>query len=377
MKEWSAAAAEGRRLAEGAAVNATLLLSVPAASEATARQFFTDPVAVESARQMLARDGQPLAALEAMRVERVFAQRADQSDVYSCYDGVLSAEEADVDCGGVCTAKCAAGKRCAVDGDCASGACKEGTCQRFRVTAGVVWVIVVLVIVVVAVIVAMVLVLRGRKPGAEAKAAEKEIEMVRQRKEAEIADLEKLDAQEEADLQKLEKHVKRKHRHAARNGGSQTVPAPAIPTESAEEVPAPAIPTESVAEVPAPAIPTESVAEVPAPAIPTESAAEVPAPAIPTESTAEEVPAPAIPTESTAEVPAPAIPTESAAEVPAPAIPTESTAELPTDSMIATAGSTIQNRTEIPENGARPTEVDDTENALPEATPDESGQRRD
>ena len=350
MKEWSAAAAEGRRLAEGAAVNATLLLSVPAASEATARQFFTDPVAVESARQMLARDGQPLAALEAMRVERVFAQRADQSDVYSCYDGVLSAEEADVDCGGVCSAKCAAGKRCAVDGDCASGACKEGTCQRFRVTAGVVWVIVVLVIVVVAVIVAMVLVLRGRKPGAEAKAAEKEIEMVRQRKEAEIADLEKLDAQEEADLQKLEKHVKRKHRHAARNGGSQTVPAPAIPTESAAEVPAPAIPTESVAEVPAPAIPTESVAEVPAPAIPTESVAEVPAPAIPT---------------------------ESAAEVPAPAIPTESTAELPTDSMIATAGSTIQNRTEIPENGARPTEVDDTENALPEATPDESGQRRD
>ena len=95
MKEWSAAAAEGRRLAEGAAVNATLLLSVPAASEATARQFFTDPVAVESARQMLARDGQPLAALEAMRVERVFAQRADQSDVYSCYDGVLSAEQRD------------------------------------------------------------------------------------------------------------------------------------------------------------------------------------------------------------------------------------------------------------------------------------------
>ena len=35
MKEWSAAAAEGRRLAEGAAVNATLLLSVPAASEET------------------------------------------------------------------------------------------------------------------------------------------------------------------------------------------------------------------------------------------------------------------------------------------------------------------------------------------------------
>ena len=89
------------------------------------------------------------------------------------------------------------------------------------------------------------------------------------------------------------------------------------------------------------------------------------------------MPAPAIPTESVAEVPAPAIPTESAEEVPAPAIPTESTAELPTDSMIATAGSTIQNRTEIPENGARPTEVDDTENALPEATPDESGQRRD
>ena len=361
MKEWSAAAAEGRRLAEGAAVNATLLLSVPAASEATARQFFTDPVAVESARQMLARDGQPLAALEAMRVERVFAQRADQSDVYSCYDGVLSAEEADVDCGGVCSAKCAAGKRCAVDGDCASGACKEGKCQRFRVTAGVVWVIVVLVIVVVAVIVAMVLVLRGRKPGAEAKAAEKEIEMVRQRKEAEIADLEKLDAQEEADLQKLEKHVKRKHRHAARNGGSQTVPAPAIPTESTVEVPAPSIPTENT--------------EVPAPAIPTESAAEVPAPEVPTEST-EEVPAPEVPTESTEEVPAPAIPTEST-EVPAPEVPTESTAELPTDSMIATAGSTIQNRTEISENSARPTEVDDTENALPEATPDESGQRRD
>ena len=45
--------------------------------------------------------------------------------------------------------------------------------------------------------------------------------------------------------------------------------------------------------------------------------------------------------------------------------------------MIATVGSTIRDITEIPENGARPTEVDDTENALPEATPDESGQRRD
>jgi hypothetical protein len=41
----------------------------------------------------------------------------------SCFDGVQSGDETDVDCGGSCAAKCTSGLMCGVGADCASGFC--------------------------------------------------------------------------------------------------------------------------------------------------------------------------------------------------------------------------------------------------------------
>lgn len=42
-----------------------------------------------------------------------------------CFDGAQSGTETDVDCGGVCSTKCATGQTCAANADCASGACNR------------------------------------------------------------------------------------------------------------------------------------------------------------------------------------------------------------------------------------------------------------
>ncbi|MBI2389585.1 MAG: VCBS repeat-containing protein [Deltaproteobacteria bacterium] len=49
----------------------------------------------------------------------------------SCTDAVKNGSETDIDCGGSCSSigrKCAAGKKCSVNGDCVSGACTGGLC---------------------------------------------------------------------------------------------------------------------------------------------------------------------------------------------------------------------------------------------------------
>jgi hypothetical protein len=45
----------------------------------------------------------------------------------TCSDGKLDGSETDVDCGGGCP-PCADGRKCAVNGDCASGGCSKGLC---------------------------------------------------------------------------------------------------------------------------------------------------------------------------------------------------------------------------------------------------------
>jgi hypothetical protein len=47
----------------------------------------------------------------------------------SCNDGVLNANETDVDCGGGSCAQCPSGKGCVANSDCTSGACGGATCQ--------------------------------------------------------------------------------------------------------------------------------------------------------------------------------------------------------------------------------------------------------
>src|SRR5262245_13149230 len=45
-----------------------------------------------------------------------------------CGNGVMNGTETDVDCGGLTCPQCRLGARCAVDGDCRSGACANGAC---------------------------------------------------------------------------------------------------------------------------------------------------------------------------------------------------------------------------------------------------------
>lgn len=46
----------------------------------------------------------------------------------SCTDGTLNGDEADVDCGGTCPARCPNDKTCSADSACQSGYCNEGDC---------------------------------------------------------------------------------------------------------------------------------------------------------------------------------------------------------------------------------------------------------
>jgi MYXO-CTERM domain-containing protein len=49
--------------------------------------------------------------------------------VSSCSDNAQNGSESDVDCGGACPVKCADGKRCVGNADCASNVCASGTCR--------------------------------------------------------------------------------------------------------------------------------------------------------------------------------------------------------------------------------------------------------
>lgn len=54
----------------------------------------------------------------------------------SCNDGEKGANEADIDCGGVCRATCDEGATCASDLDCSKGACVSGTCSATHRVGG-------------------------------------------------------------------------------------------------------------------------------------------------------------------------------------------------------------------------------------------------
>lgn len=59
--------------------------------------------------------------------------QADLGD--SCANGVKDVNEADVDCGGACAAKCDQAKACVVDADCASETCQDKLCVVCITTA--------------------------------------------------------------------------------------------------------------------------------------------------------------------------------------------------------------------------------------------------
>ena len=134
----------GRRLEEGVSLNATLVVNTPSGSEGEVKRFFDDASSLSALQQLLKEGG---FAISAIRTARVFTQSAGQEDVFTCYDGVLSAGETDVDCGGVCSAKCKRGKTCGADEDCESGTCKEGVCRGWKTSSGLTVFIVIVVVV--------------------------------------------------------------------------------------------------------------------------------------------------------------------------------------------------------------------------------------
>ena len=226
IQEWAVAETAGRRLEEGVSLNATLVVNTPSGAEGEVKRFFDDESSLSALQQLLKEGG---FAINAIRTTRVFTQSAGQEDVFTCYDGVLSAGETDVDCGGVCSAKCKRGKTCGADEDCESGTCKEGVCKGWKTSSGLTVFIVIVVVVLVACVVIFVLVRSDRKKQKQASESKlKEIEMVKQQHEAEIQDLEKLDAKEEEEMKKLEKHLqkkqkKRANRQRGADQGSATV----------------------------------------------------------------------------------------------------------------------------------------------------------
>ena len=56
-----------------------------------------------------------------------FGRLGTENCEYSCSNGVFDAGESDIDCGGACS-PCGKGQLCGINGDCESGACKEGRC---------------------------------------------------------------------------------------------------------------------------------------------------------------------------------------------------------------------------------------------------------
>ena len=87
-----------------------------------------------------------------MTVTKTFQTSEDQKDRFTCYDGLLSEGESDVDCGGVCSTLCKADQKCKVDQDCESGKCENNICTRKTWNIGMVLLIVLFVVILVVIV---------------------------------------------------------------------------------------------------------------------------------------------------------------------------------------------------------------------------------
>ena len=181
----------------------TGVLAVDVATEAreTTKSWLSDASRVSTLATTLTEAGFPT---ESVASQSVFAVEAGQTDRYSCYDGVLSPEETDVDCGGVCSKKCGSKQQCKTAEDCASGKCSNGRCMG-NVVAVVVVLVVGVALLVIVVIVVFVSLSRGQEK--EEKTLQ-EIEMAKQSREKRWKDLEKQDEEEEKELEMKELEMK-------------------------------------------------------------------------------------------------------------------------------------------------------------------------
>lgn len=216
VETWDRSASAARRLAQDASLNATCVLNVPESQAQSVQQSLNDPAAMTQLSSNLNANGLPN---NGVTLSQLLVLSSGQTDPYTCYDGLQNADETDVDCGGVCLAKCGVGKRCLSDKDCASQLCEEGACKKKTLGAGWIVVIVLLVVVVVCIVVLLVLMCIARHNEKKAKEEmQQQLNRERQKKQLLIVSLEELNKQEERKLKKLQEEVEQlKEKEAQRN----------------------------------------------------------------------------------------------------------------------------------------------------------------
>ena len=95
-----------------------------------------------------------------VEVTNVFVVSSSDREQYTCYDGLVSEDETDVDCGGTtCSKRCQRGKRCVVDSDCESFLCSGAACQLSASQSGIVRILLSIAVVVGVIVLVVVLLL--------------------------------------------------------------------------------------------------------------------------------------------------------------------------------------------------------------------------
>ena len=95
-----------------------------------------------------------------VEVTNVFVVTSSDREQYTCYDGIVSEDETDVDCGGTtCSKRCQRSKRCVVDSDCESFLCSGEVCQLSASQSGIVRILLSIAVVVGVIVLVVVLML--------------------------------------------------------------------------------------------------------------------------------------------------------------------------------------------------------------------------
>ena len=209
VRSWSTGS---RTRATTSTVTATLVVDREENQRDSTVEWFQSADNLNNLGARLTEQGYPT---ERVTATRVYSVSSTQTDSYTCYDGQISVGETDVDCGGVCSAKCEYKQQCKINSDCSSNVCSEGFCTN-KWSAGMTILVVVLVLVVILAVVMIIMVCyRQQKDKKQKQAAVKEIEMVKQKETVELRDLEKQDEVEEKELRLMEQRAKQQ-RHARR-----------------------------------------------------------------------------------------------------------------------------------------------------------------
>lgn len=201
VERWDAAPrGAARRLAGDTPVNATCVLNVAEAEAAAAEQSLREPTMGSRLSEALRAGG---VANEGVAVAQVIVLSPAATDPYTCYDGALSEGESDVDCGGVCLAKCGEGRSCAADADCAAQLCEDGRCAKPGLGAGWIAVTVLLCAVLVCIVVLLALMVVARRhEKRKGKAAQETLDMMLLKLQRELAQIDDEDYKEREARQK-------------------------------------------------------------------------------------------------------------------------------------------------------------------------------